>query len=73
MSEAGLGPVGALRAATLHAAQLLRLSEELGVLEPGKRGDVVVVTGDPFDFDRYDERVEQVWKDGVLVSGTATA
>jgi imidazolonepropionase-like amidohydrolase len=70
MSEAGLGPAGALRAATMHAAQLLRLQDELGLLEPGKRGDVVVLSGDPFDFEGYAGRVEQVWKDGVLVSGT---
>jgi imidazolonepropionase-like amidohydrolase len=70
MSDAGLGPAGALRAATLHSAQLLRLQDQLGTLEPGKRGDVVVLAGDPFDFEAYDERVRQVWKDGVLVSGT---
>jgi imidazolonepropionase-like amidohydrolase len=73
MSEAGLGPVGALRATTLHAAQLLRLQDELGTLEPGKRADIVVLSGDPLDFDRYDERVEQVWKDGVLVGGRGQA
>jgi imidazolonepropionase-like amidohydrolase len=71
MSDAGLGPAGALRAATLHAAELMRLKDQLGSLEPGKRGDVVVLTGDPFDFTGYDGRVEQVWKDGVQVSGTA--
>jgi imidazolonepropionase-like amidohydrolase len=49
----------------------MRLQDELGVLEPGKRGDVVVLAGDPFDFAGYDGRVQQVWKDGVLVSGTA--
>ncbi len=71
MAEAGLGPVGALRAATLHAAQLMRLSEDLGTLEPGKRGDVVVVGGDPLDLTAYDERIEQVWKDGVRVDSGA--
>jgi imidazolonepropionase-like amidohydrolase len=69
MSEAGLGPARALHAATLSAAQLLRLGDELGSLEPGKRGDVVVVSGDPFDFDGYADRVDQVWKDGVRVKG----
>ena len=73
MAEAGLGPVGALRATTLHAAQLLRLQDELGTLEPGKRADIVVLSGDPLDLDRYDERIEQVWKDGVHVGGRGWA
>jgi len=67
MSAAGLGPVGALRAATLHAAQLLRLQDQLGTIEPGKRADVVVLGGDPFDLHDYAGRVQQVWKDGVRV------
>ncbi len=72
MSDGGLGPVGALRATTLHAAQLLRLGDELGSLEPGKRADVVVVGGDPLDLTAYDERIEQVWKDGVRVDSRAS-
>lgn len=71
MADAGLGAAGALRAATLHAAQLLRLGDELGTLEPGKRADVVVLAGDPFDFAGYPERVEQVFKDGVRVDARA--
>ena len=69
MSDAGLGPARALHAATLSAAALLRLDDELGSIEPGKRADVVVVSGDPLDFDDYAGRVEQVWKDGVSVKG----
>ena len=68
--EAGLTPAEALVAATSSAARLLRLDEELGVLEPGKRADVVLVSGDPLSFDEgFRDRVEQVWKDGVLVGG----
>ena len=68
MADAGLGPARALHAATLSAAALLRLDNELGSIEPGKRADVVVVSGDPLDFTDYAERVEQVWKDGVRVT-----
>lgn len=71
MADGGLGPVEALRATTLHAAQLMRLQDELGSLEPGKRADVVVVGGDPLDLTAYDERIEQVWKDGVRVDSRA--
>ena len=69
MAEAGLPPAEVLKAATSSAARLLRLDDELGALEPGKRADVVVLSGDPFSFDGYADRVEQVWKDGVRVRG----
>lgn len=67
MVEAGLTPAEALHAATLSAAKLLRLDQELGSIEPGKRADLVLVQGDPFDFSGYSDRVEQVWQDGVRV------
>ncbi len=67
MSENGLTPERALVAATSSAAELMGLQDELGTIAPGKRADVVVVDGDPFDFDTLSERVEQVWKDGVRV------
>jgi imidazolonepropionase-like amidohydrolase len=67
MAEHGLTPEQALVAATSSAAELMGLQDELGTLEPGKRADVVVVDGDPFDFVTLKDRVEQVWKDGVRV------
>jgi imidazolonepropionase-like amidohydrolase len=67
MADAGLGAARALHAATLSAAALLRVDDELGSIEPGKRADVVVVSGDPLDLDDYASRIEQVWKDGARV------
>jgi len=67
MAEHGFTPEQALVAATSSAAELMGLREELGTLEPGKRADVVVVHGDPFDFTTLKDRVEQVWKDGARV------
>ena len=66
MVARGMTPAQALSATTLSAAELMGLDEELGSLEPGKRGDVVVLRGDPLDVTTLAERVEQVWKDGVL-------
>ena len=62
-----LHPEQALVAATTSAAELMGLETELGTLEAGKRADVVVVDGDPFDFATLHDRIEQVWKDGVRV------
>jgi imidazolonepropionase-like amidohydrolase len=50
-------------------AELLGLSGELGTLEPGKRADVVVVEGDPFELATLGDRIAAVVKDGRLVAG----
>ena len=57
-------PQDALVAATSSAAELLGVADELGTLEPGKRADLVVVDGDPFELDKLAERVVSVWQDG---------
>jgi imidazolonepropionase-like amidohydrolase len=67
MAGHGLTPTQALVATTSSAAELMGVRDELGSLEPGKRADVVVVEGDPLVFDGYEDRIEQVWKDGVRV------
>ena len=69
MAENGFSPSQALVAATSSAAELMGLSDELGSLEPGKRADVVVLEGDPFDFQRLPERIRAVYKDGMHVAG----
>jgi imidazolonepropionase-like amidohydrolase len=65
--EAGMSPAQALHSATASASQLLGLAEELGTIEPGKRADLVVVDGDPFQVDTLPDRIEQVYQDGRLV------
>ena len=67
MAENGLTPQQALIAATSSAAELMGLQDELGTLEPGKRADVVVLEGDPFDFEKLPDRIRAVYKDGVRV------
>jgi imidazolonepropionase-like amidohydrolase len=64
MTEGGMTPAQAITATTLTAAELMGLDRELGTLEPGKRADVVVVDGDPFDLKTLAERIEVVYKDG---------
>jgi imidazolonepropionase-like amidohydrolase len=38
----------ALRAVTVHPAEILGLADRLGTLESGKDADLIVVDGDPF-------------------------
>jgi len=47
MVEGGLTPTEALQTATMHGAELLRLSSEIGSFEQGKTADIIAVSGDP--------------------------
>jgi imidazolonepropionase-like amidohydrolase len=69
MAKGGMEPAQVLAATTSSAAELLGLAGELGTLEPGKRADLVVVDGDPFDLPTLPDRIAAVVKDGQLVTG----
>jgi imidazolonepropionase-like amidohydrolase len=71
MRAHGMSPAHTLRSTTLVAAELLGVDHAYGSLQPGKRGDVVVVSGDPYSFGDLPERIESVYMDGVLVQGAA--
>ena len=60
----GMEPLAAIRAATLVAAELLDLEEEIGVLEVGKRADIIAVSGNPLEDISTLEKVKFVMKDG---------
>jgi imidazolonepropionase-like amidohydrolase len=47
--------------------------DDRGTIAAGKRADLVVVAGDPYDFATHRERVTRVYKRGALVRGTAAA
>ena len=46
MVEAGMPAAEALQAATIHAAEVLGVDDQ-GVIEAGKRADIVAMPGDP--------------------------
>ena len=57
----------AIKAATINAAQLLRQSDQLGSITPGKLADLVAVGGDPLRDISLMTKVGFVMKDGVAV------
>jgi imidazolonepropionase-like amidohydrolase len=69
MAACGMASTDVLVATTRTAAELMGLERELGTIEPGKRADLVAVSGDPFDFADLRERIERVYQDGRLVAG----
>ncbi|HVR97399.1 MAG TPA: amidohydrolase family protein [Thermoanaerobaculia bacterium] len=67
LHDAGLSNMEALRAATLTAAELLKMQDRIGSLEPGKYADMMAVPGDPLSDIQALERVVFVMKGGVVV------
>ncbi|WP_408891469.1 amidohydrolase family protein [Myxococcus faecalis] len=57
----------ALRAEPLNAAELLRLQDQLGSVEPNKLADLVAVEGDPLKDIHALRQVRFVMKDGQVV------
>ncbi len=65
MVEAGIPAAYALQSATLLAAEVLGVDDQ-GVIEPGKRADIVAVPGDPLKDIGVVMNVDFVMKDGVI-------
>ena len=66
MVEAGMKPIEAIRSATQSAADLLKVSDNLGTIEVGKLADLVAVKGDPLTQISLLQDVNFVMKDGVV-------
>jgi imidazolonepropionase-like amidohydrolase len=62
--EAGLSTFEALRSATVLPAQHFGLHDR-GVIEPGRRADLVLIDGDPIADIRATRQIRQVWCAGV--------
>jgi len=63
----GMPPVEALKAATVNAADLLGLSNEIGTIEPGKSADIIAVEGDPLTDVRVLKKVDFVMARGDVI------
>ena len=65
--KCGLTTEDALLAATRRGAEVCRLKDSLGTLEPGKLADVLVVKGNPLEDVTALANVVRVYKEGRLV------
>ncbi len=66
MVEGGMSPREAIRAATVEAATLLGMQDQLGTIEAGALSDIVAVPQDPTQDITTMERVSFVMKNGVI-------
>ncbi len=69
VDDMGIAPLDVIRWATVHGADLLGQADELGIVEPGRLADLVVVDGDPLaDISVLGEpaNIKAVYKDGKL-------
>ncbi|MDG1013515.1 MAG: amidohydrolase family protein [Luminiphilus sp.] len=71
MVEVGMPVMEALRAATINAAMLLRVEDELGQIAPNFLADLVAVRQDPFADVSSLEAPDFVMKGGVVVVSSA--
>ena len=69
MIEAGMKPMDAIKSATINAATLLGMQDNLGSIEAGKLADIVAVDGDPLKDPQAFGHVAFVMKDGVVYKG----
>jgi imidazolonepropionase-like amidohydrolase len=66
MIEAGMTPMDAIKSATINAAELLGMKDQLGSIEINKIADIVAVNGDPLKDPQVFGKVVFVMKDGVV-------
>jgi imidazolonepropionase-like amidohydrolase len=67
MVKGGLTPMEALQSATIRAAELLGLTNEIGAVEAGKAADIIAISGDPTKDIRAMEDVVSVMKGGEIM------
>lgn len=71
MVKHGMTPSQAIAAATINAAKLLGLADQVGSIEAGKQADLIAVSGDPTQDVQRLKSVQAVIKSGLLVHSAA--
>jgi imidazolonepropionase-like amidohydrolase len=66
MVEAGMPPLETIRAATVSAATVMGMANQLGSIEAGKLADIVAVPGDPSKDISVMSKMAFVMKDGTI-------
>ena len=62
----GQTPMQAIQSATINAAELIGVAEQIGSIRPGKLADLIAVPGNPLEDITQLERVSFLMKDGKI-------
>ena len=71
--QAGLPPSAALMAGTANSAKVMGLIADRGTIEKGKRADLVLLKGKPWETIADVEKTDRVFIDGNLVFGAGAS
>jgi imidazolonepropionase-like amidohydrolase len=69
MVEGGMPPMEAIKSATAVNAAILKMSDQIGSIEPGKLADIIATDENPLQNIRTLEKVSFVMKDGIVYKG----
>jgi hypothetical protein len=70
LAQAGLPPSAVLIAATANSARAMKVLDDRGTIEKGKRADIVLIRGKPWQDIRDVEKIDRVLIDGAVVFGS---
>ncbi|TNE67549.1 MAG: amidohydrolase family protein [Alphaproteobacteria bacterium] len=69
MVRGGMSPMQAIKSATANGATLLRASDKIGSIQPGRYADIIATDGDPLADISELESVDFVMKGGIVYKG----
>ncbi len=67
MVEAGMPAMEAIQSATITAAEVLGINDEVGILEGGKFADIIATPENPIDNIKTMRNVKFVMKEGIVI------
>jgi Tol biopolymer transport system component len=69
LAAGGMGNMEVLRSATIHGAEAMGLTQDIGSIEPGKLAELVILNKNPLDDIHNTNTIRYVMKDGELFEG----
>jgi reactive intermediate/imine deaminase len=67
VEQAGLTPLEAIQAATLHSAEAIGIADQVGSLEAGKKANLMILSADPTKSISNSRQISHVIKNGQFV------
>ena len=67
VEQAGLTPLQAIQAATLHGAEAIGIADQVGSIEPGKKANLMILSANPVDAISNSRQIAHVIKNGRFV------